>query len=191
MFAQIVTVLGALTVFAFVASLAIWITLAIRPGRRLLRRWFGTGGRELLIGAWLVAAAAMAGSLYFSGSGLEPCRYCWYQRIAMYPLVFVLGVAVIRRDLEVWRYVLPLSIVGGLLSTYHAALQLQPALEVSECAVGAPCTLRYFAVFGFISIPWMAGAAFLWITTLVSAAAVLAPQSAPATHSTAPPSERP
>lgn len=174
MFAQVITLLGALSIFAVAVSVGLWAGLASVPGRRLLARWLGTGGRELLLGAWVVAAVAMAGSLYFSGSGLEPCRLCWYQRIAMYPLVAVLGVAVLRRDVAVWRYVLPLSVAGGLIAVYHAALQLQPALEVVECAVGAACTLRYFAVFGWISIPWMAGAAFLWITTLVSAAAILA-----------------
>lgn len=188
MFAQVITVFGALTIFAVVTSLMIWAALAIPAGRLLLGRWFGRGGRELLLGAWFVAAAAMAGSLYFSGSGLEPCRYCWYQRIAMYPLVFVVGVAVLQKDVKVWRYVLPLSVGGMLLSIYHAALQLQPALEVTQCAATAPCTLRYFAVWGWISIPWMAGAAFLWVTTLVSAAAILSRRP---TDGTAPPPARP
>jgi disulfide bond formation protein DsbB len=190
MFAQVITILAALAVVAVVVSAGLWVGLAAPSGRRVLRRWFGSGGRELLIGAWLVAAIAMAGSLYFSNSGLVPCKFCWYQRIAMYPLVPILGVAAFRRDVGVWRYALPLSVVGGLISLYHAALQLQPALEVTECTVGAPCTLRYFAVFGWISIPWMAGAAFVWITTLVSAAAILAPH-APVPGSTEPPSAHP
>ena len=188
MFAQVITVFAALAIFAVVTSVAIWVGLAVPSGRGLLAGWFGRGGRELLLGAWLVATAATVGSLYFSNSGLEPCRYCWYQRIAMYPLVLVLGVAVLRRDTGVWRYALPLSIGGGLLSIYHAALQLQPALEVTECAVTAPCTLRYFAVWGWISIPWLAGAAFLWITTLVSAAAILRRRP---TDETAPPPAHP
>ena len=187
MFAQVITVFAALAIFAVVTSVATWVGLAAPSGRRLLAGWFGRGGRELLFGAWLVATAATVGSLYFSNSGLEPCRYCWYQRIAMYPLVLVLGVAVLRRDTGVWRYALPLSIGGGLLSIYHAALQLQPALEVTQCAVTAPCTLRYFAVWGWISIPWLAGAAFLWITTLVSAAAILSRRSP---GGTAPPPAR-
>ncbi len=179
MFAQVVTALAALAVFAAVVSAALWTGLAAPSGRRLLAGWLGTGGRELLVGAWIVALIATIGSLYFSGSGLEPCRLCWYQRIAMYPLVAVLGVAALRRDVGVWRYALPLSVVGGLISAYHAAIQLQPALEVTECAADAPCGLRYFAVFGWISIPWLAGAAFLWITTLVSAAAILAERQNP------------
>jgi disulfide bond formation protein DsbB len=175
-FAGVITMLAALTLVAAAAAVALGGALALPAGRDALRRAFGTGGRELLVAAWLVAAIAMVGSLYFSMRGLEPCRYCWFQRIAMYPLVLILGVAALRRDLEVWRYALPLSVLGGLLSIYHAALQLQPALEVSECTVGAPCTMRYFAVFGFVSIPWMAGAAFWLITALVSAAAVLRPE---------------
>ena len=37
--------------------------------------------------AFLVAATATAGSLYFSEvADFTPCRLCWFQRIAMYPL---------------------------------------------------------------------------------------------------------
>jgi len=173
MFPQVITVLAALGIFAVVTSLLLGIAATTAGGRALMARWFGRGGRELLIGAWIVAAVATIGSLYFSGSGLEPCRFCWYQRIAMYPLVAILGVGALRRDLGVWRYALPLSVGGLAISIYHAVIQLQPNLAVTECAVGASCTLRYFAVFGWISIPWMAGAAFLWITTLVVVAALL------------------
>lgn len=182
MFPTVITALGALAIFAVVVSILLGLGAATRSGRDLMARWFGTGGRELLLGAWLVAAMAMAGSLYFSSSGLEPCELCWYQRIAMYPLVAVLGVGVLRRDTGVWRYALPLSLAGLAISIYHAVIQLQPDLSATECAIGVPCTMRYFAVFGFVSIPWMAGAAFLWITTLVSLTAILAraPETEPA-----------
>src|SRR6266540_43140 len=49
--------------------------------------------------AWLVAAVAMTGSLYFSEHAhYVPCRLCWFQRIAMYPLAVILLVAAMRRD---------------------------------------------------------------------------------------------
>lgn len=187
MFPRVVTVLGALSIVAASVSVLLWMAAATRAGRGLLARWFGRGGRELLTGAWLVAFVAMTGSLYMSSSGLEPCEFCWYQRIAMYPLVAVLGVGVLRRDLGVWRYTLPLSLIGLGLSVYHAIIQLQPDLSATECSLTAPCTLRYFAVFGWISIPWMAGAAFLWITTLVSLAALLARSSDPPAQASAHP----
>ena len=45
--------------------------------------------------AWLVALTATFGSLYFSEiREFVPCELCWIQRIFMYPLVILLGVAV-------------------------------------------------------------------------------------------------
>lgn len=44
--------------------------------------------------AWLVAIIATGGSLYMSEILLwEPCKLCWVQRIFMYPLVLLLGIA--------------------------------------------------------------------------------------------------
>ncbi|NDE79574.1 MAG: disulfide bond formation protein B, partial [Actinobacteria bacterium] len=52
--------------------------------------------------AWLVAAVATAGSLYFSEiADYVPCRLCWFQRVCMYPLAGILLVAAIRRDRNV------------------------------------------------------------------------------------------
>ena len=49
--------------------------------------------------AWLVAATATAGSLYFSEvANLPPCRLCWFQRICMYPMSAILLIGAIRRD---------------------------------------------------------------------------------------------
>jgi disulfide bond formation protein DsbB len=41
---------------------------------------------------FVVALIATMGSLFF-GEVLKypPCTLCWYQRICMYPLVFILG----------------------------------------------------------------------------------------------------
>ena len=56
------------------------------------------GGQALTL-AWIVALVAMLGSLYFSEvAHFIPCEYCWYQRIAMYPLVLILGIAAYRQD---------------------------------------------------------------------------------------------
>ena len=68
---------------------------------------------------------------------------------------------------SVWRYALPLSMIGLAISAYHASIQLGPALEAFSCGSGPPCAGRYMAVFGFVSIPWMAGGAFLLISTLL------------------------
>ena len=54
-----------------------------------------------------VAAVSVAGSLYFSESaGYVPCRLCWFQRIAMYPIAVVALVALLRRDRASRWYIL-------------------------------------------------------------------------------------
>ena len=62
--------------------------------------------------AWIPALLAMIGSLYYSEIvHYQPCTLCWYQRIAMYPLVLILGIAAWRRDLGVRIYAIPLAAV--------------------------------------------------------------------------------
>jgi len=83
------------------------------------------GTRALLALATFVAAVATAGSLRFSlGLGLVPCELCWYQRILMYPLVVVLGVAAAEARPGVWRTVLPLAVPGLAVAAYHSYLQM-------------------------------------------------------------------
>ncbi|MDP4083207.1 MAG: disulfide oxidoreductase [Bacillota bacterium] len=119
-----------------------------------------------LLFAWVTALIATIGSLYFSEvRHFIPCTLCWYQRIFMYPLTVILGVAFYRNDKEIYRYTLPLTVVGILLSGYHIALQKIPYLQEFEmCKTGIPCSKDYLNWLGFITIPMMAFAAFIIIT---------------------------
>lgn len=142
--------------------------LAIPASRRaLLVR--AQGSEPLLLGAAAtVAFLASSGSLYYSEVvGFIPCLLCWYQRIAMYPLVPVLAVGAIRRDRGAWLYGLPLALTGLAIAAYHIVIQFRPTLDVGMCGTGVPCTARYLAIFGFVSIPVMAAGAFLLILGLV------------------------
>ncbi|OIK15481.1 disulfide oxidoreductase [Bacillus sp. MUM 116] len=116
--------------------------------------------------AWAAAIIATLGSLYFSEvRHFIPCTLCWYQRIFMYPLVIILGIAGYRNDLTIYRYVLPLSIIGMLISGYHTVLQKIPYLQQFEmCTSGVPCSKDYLNWLGFITIPLLAFAAFTIIT---------------------------
>ena len=160
----VVSALGALTLVAL-ALVVLAIPALVTPGgRRALDEGLAPFRRQLLGAAWLVATTATVGSLYLSdGIGLEPCELCWYQRIAMYPLVVVLGVAFMRRDGQVWKTALPLTLIGALISAYHVTIQFQPSLEVTQCSSATPCSMRFFQLYGFVSIPVMAGAAFLFV----------------------------
>jgi disulfide bond formation protein DsbB len=118
--------------------------------------------------AWLVAATAMAGSLYFSEvAGLTPCALCWYQRIAMYPLAIILLVAAVRRDWAVRPYATALAAIGVLVAAYHVLLQRIPGLPSGSCSLEAPCTAIDLERFGFITIPVMALVGFVTILTLL------------------------
>ncbi len=116
--------------------------------------------------AWIVALVATGGSLYFSEVlGFIPCKLCWFQRIFMYPLVFVLGLASYRSDVRIAGYVLPLTIVGGSISLYHYLEQKVPGFgNPALCGVGVPCTTEYINWLGFITIPFLALTAFTLIT---------------------------
>ena len=74
----------------------------------------------LLYIAWVVSLIAMFGSLYFSEmKGYIPCELCWYQRIFMYPLTLILGIGTFQNDSSVKKFVLPLSLIGGIISLMH------------------------------------------------------------------------
>jgi disulfide bond formation protein DsbB len=120
--------------------------------------------------ATVVAATCMAGSLYFSEAAhFVPCTLCWYQRIAMYPLVVILLIASIRRDHGIRYYVVPLASIGALISLYHYFVEWVPDAETGICRTTVPCSLQWFdAVFGFISLPFMALCGFALIISLVT-----------------------
>jgi disulfide bond formation protein DsbB len=119
--------------------------------------------------AWLVALMASVGSLIYSEViGFEPCRLCWFQRIAMYPMAVVLLVGAIRRETAVKFYALPLSLVGLGISIWHYLIQSFPSLsEGASCNPAIPCSAKYVDIFGFVSIPFMAGAGFTLISVLL------------------------
>jgi disulfide bond formation protein DsbB len=116
----------------------------------------------------LQAGIAMAGSLFFSEvMALPPCVLCWYQRIAMYPIVILTTIGIIRNDRKTYISVLALAIPGLLISIYHNLLYWKILPEsVAPCTLGISCTTKFFEWFGFITIPFMALMAFTIITIL-------------------------
>jgi len=118
--------------------------------------------------AWIVALVATVGSLIYSEiAHFEPCRLCWFQRIAMYPMALVLLVGAIRREFQVKFYALPLALIGLGISIYHYIVQRFPNLEGGACDPDNPCSAILVDIFGFISIPFMAGAGFIVIAVLL------------------------
>ena len=168
--------LAALSLLAGGLGILLLLGLALPRVRERIARELEGEVRLLLGVAWLAAVVSTVGSLYLSSMvGFVPCVLCWYQRIAMYPLVLVVGVGALTADHRTWRFALPLSVAGGATAVYHILLQFRPALDVGACSPDVPCTLRYLYVFGFVSIPVMALGGFLLISALLVAAQVARP----------------
>ncbi|MGH9188049.1 MAG: disulfide bond formation protein B [Acidimicrobiales bacterium] len=128
---------------------------------------------------WLaagVAAVCMGGSLYFSErAGFPPCALCWYQRICMYPLVAVVGLAAARRDFAARLYAAPLVLIGFGIATYHVLLERFPSLETGVCEVANPCSIVWVERLGYVTIPVMSLSGFALIGTLLAYASPEAP----------------
>lgn len=118
-----------------------------------------------LIFIFTTSLIAMLGSLYYSEvRGFEPCTFCWYQRILMYPIVLISGIALYQKNAKIALTTAIFSIVGGSISIYHYSLQKLTFLHDSAPACGnVPCTGQYVNYLGFITIPFMALTAFVLI----------------------------
>ncbi|MGG6447677.1 disulfide oxidoreductase [Pseudobacillus badius] len=119
--------------------------------------------------AWIISVIATLGSLYFSEvKEFIPCELCWLQRIFMYPLAIILGIAAFYNETNLKKYVLPLSVIGGLISIYHYLVQKVPGFAgVKPCVQGVPCNTQYINWFGFVTIPFLALMAFTLISILM------------------------
>ncbi len=119
--------------------------------------------------AWIIALAAMVGSLFFSEvMELPPCVLCWYQRIAMYPLVVIIAIGIAKRD-ALWKwYAMPLSLSGLALATYHNLLYYHIIPEsITPCMEGVSCTSVQLEWLGFITIPLLSLVSFTAMTAIL------------------------
>jgi len=116
----------------------------------------------LIFICWLVAGVSMAGSLFFSQvMEFPPCVLCWYQRIAMYPLVLIFGVGLFSKNKETFLFSFPLALSGWLIALYHNLLHYEIVPETaSPCLEGVSCSTVYINWFGFITIPMLSFIAF-------------------------------
>ena len=144
-------------------TLIIWVGILLFS-KTALRKELQAITLEL---ATMIATGATLGSLYFSEiRNFIPCEYCWYQRIAMYPLALILLIATIRRDKNIIPYALTLSLAGFGISAYHYQLQLFPD-QSSSCGLEASCTYRWIEVLGFVTIPLLALTSFTFISMVL------------------------
>ncbi|MBL0943919.1 MAG: disulfide bond formation protein B [Hydrogenophaga sp.] len=122
-----------------------------------------------LMAAWGIALAATLGALFIGEvMGMTPCLLCWYQRIFMFPLALILGMAAFTEDRRGAVYALPLALAGVALAAYHSALIAGwvPQWWV-PCGAGPSCSEQSLEILGGIQIPWLSLVAFLAIGNLL------------------------
>lgn len=132
-------------------------------------RFLGWIKKHFLILGFVISLVATLSSLFYSEVvGFIPCQLCWIQRIFMYPLVFIFGVALLKRDRGVIKYSLPLVLIGTLFSIYHNFIYYFGESTAPCDASGVSCVKRLVAVFdGYVSIPMLALTSFVSILSIL------------------------
>ena len=158
-----------LTILAALGTAGVVVLRVVARTSQPARELLGDIHAAALWLAFMVAATCTLGSLYFSEiADFVPCKLCWFQRIAMYPLAVILLVAAIRRDRGVRWYVLPLAAIGAGIAAYHYLIEWRPELDSGSCDLFGPsCTDVWFREFGFVSLALMALVGFVSILALL------------------------
>lgn len=124
-----------------------------------------------LVFSFLISLFATFGALTYSNLYLfAVCDFCWYQRIAIYPMILLLGMAILRNDKFIKPYIIALASIGLLVSIYHWVIHMVATYGSQASADGLvpcsaseilpSCSQSEILEYGFITIPFMA------ITTL-------------------------
>lgn len=160
---QYVSPILAAASIAVVFTILIGIMVAELPSGERIRSLFDQHAQKLMLAIALTGALS---SLYYSEIvEFIPCEFCWFQRIAMYPLAILLIVTMVSRDRLAPKYLVTLAAIGLVLAIYHYQLQLYPE-QGQICSGVISCTDKNVEEFGIVTIPFMAGAGFLSILLL-------------------------
>ncbi len=128
----------------------------------MIRNFFSAYGLFL---AWIIALVSMLSTLFASEILYWPvCILCWYQRIAIYPLVILLGIAAYRDEKIIISYTLPFPVIGFLFAVYQYCEQMIPNFEpIRLCTQTLPCNTIHLKLLGFITLPFLSGLACVLI----------------------------
>lgn len=122
--------------------------------------------------AWLIALFGMIASLVASDILNWPvCPLCWYQRICIYPLVILLGIAAYKNEKIVIPYALPFPVIGFLFAVYQYLEQMIPGFSpINFCKQGIPCSTYHMKLLGFMTEPFFSavGCVVIFLLLLLS-----------------------
>ena len=121
---------------------------------------------SILLG-FIVSLGAVLGSLFYSEVlGFEPCVLCWWQRVFLYPLPILFGVAIWKKSDSAFSYAVPMTLLAALIATYQSYVFLGGVSLLSCTAIDGACSKVYVKEFGYITIPIMSLTASLYILLL-------------------------
>lgn len=108
------------------------------------------------------------GSLYLSMIlALPVCNLCWYQRMFLFPLPILILIALIKKDFKAHIYVFYFALIGALFALYHAILQsgifVRDTVFCNPNSAIIDCSIPDFTYFGFVTIPVLSFAVFIFI----------------------------
>lgn len=166
---QVTDILSFFIVLGYGVVILILVSLTARRTHwgKLVLHFFCS--RAILF-SFLVALGGMVSSLFYSEfAGFAPCNLCWWQRLFLYPQVFLFGLTFWLKDKKLPAYAFALSVIGGAIAAYHTFIQFGGTPLIPCPANGPSCVQRYFLEYGFVTIPTMALAAFLLIVSFMLA----------------------
>ncbi|MEX2013474.1 MAG: disulfide bond formation protein B, partial [Parcubacteria group bacterium] len=143
------------------AVLASHVILVILFFSLIFRNTWGKGiadwlGRHALAFAFAVSVAAIAGSLFYSEIvGFEPCVLCWWQRVFLYPLTIIFGVAIWKKNTFAFLYAVPLALIAAVIAAYQSYVQLGGTSLLPCTTLEGACSKIYVMAFDYITIPVM------------------------------------
>lgn len=126
-------------------------------------------GWLLVFAACALALMATLGSLFFSEVMAVPvCKLCWFQRIALYPLVVILAFGLFPYDPRMLRIAGVFVAAGWLIGLFQLLVIAGVIPEsIQPCVQGIPCSDTHVDLFGFLNIPTLSFLTFTLIATLL------------------------
>lgn len=113
--------------------------------------------------------ASLFSLVYSEVINYVPCYLCWFQRIFMFPLPFIFGVAIWTHDRKIVKYTLPLVLVGMLIAAYQSFIYYFGNTANIPCdASGVSCYQELVSVFGgYISVPTLSLSGFFGLFAIL------------------------
>ncbi len=154
MIEAIASFLPFLTLSAHILFVVVFVSILFRDSwGRSVTNWVGKRATLLV---FLVSLFALVGSLFYSNFlGFSPCELCWWQRIFLYPIPVITGIALWKKESNALVYAVPLAIIAGVIALYHSYVNLGGVSVLPCTAVGGECSKLYVMAFGYITIPMM------------------------------------